>query len=127
MGAETDNTSEFNMAVSFLYTLRTLLNMCADSSASLNYHTWFHVLLAIRREISDDMTSEQFKKANEFKESLAPIVQNLTTKMNKGMYVGIPSELYDGLDSFEIFLREIISRKGYKGRMLSSAGKALKA
>lgn len=117
-------TSEFNMAVSFLNTLRTLLNLADDSAINLNIYNWFHVLLSLRRELCDEMNDEQIKKSNKFRDDLAEKVNMwTTTRNNKGL---VTQQLYNSLDEFELFLRKIITEKGYKNRMLDSPSKALR-
>ena len=108
--------SEFNFALSFLNRLNTWFYAASEAAINLDPFNWFHALMIIRRELSDDMKGEEMKRADEYKNS---INQMLPRAMQKIQFAGskeISSELYDQLDSFEIFLRGIVKSAGYKSK-----------
>lgn len=116
-----DEQSAFNMHVAFLQRLRALLDNCAETSAQLNYEEWFYTLVALRREIYDDMDEAAQTKANEFKTKLTAIV----ARYSAGNARATPTAIYDELDRFELFLRGAISKKGYKIKTKAKAEDSL--
>jgi len=118
--------SEFNMAVAFLNRLNYLLYSCNEASMNLDAYAWFTTLLRIRMELIDDMQPEEKKEANKHIDSLAQKVMNQSKVMNKTGRNDIPWDLYREIDNFEIFLREVCKKAGYKSRFQDEAGKALR-
>lgn len=119
-----DDTSEFNMGLAYLETLRFILNSADRAAMSLNPHGWFHCLIALRRELSDDMKPEQLVQSNNYMSIISKYLPAFSTSQARGVRNMAP-ELYMKLDEFEIFLRRIMKAKGYKTRYQESPGLSL--
>ena len=89
---------------------------------SLDAFGWFHALLTIRRELSDDMKEDEMKESNTFMDTINVELAKLS-KINKSNY--IPQPLYKELDSFEIFLRRIVKSAGYKTKFKDDPAAAI--
>lgn len=114
---EAREQSEFNYAVSFLNRLNMWFYVASEAAMNLNPHSWFHSLLAIRRELSDDMKKEEVNKANDYKNKINGMLPQV---MRMAQFTGvteIPAQLYELLDGFEIFLREVVKKAGYKTKV----------
>lgn len=126
MADDIEQISEFNMGLAFLYTLRNLLNTCLDSSSRGDSYNWYYSLLALNRELYDDMTEAQQETSTSYKETLhSPVMQATANFNGTGVWI-ITQELYNSLEQFELFLRQIMAKKGYKAKMQASAAKALR-
>ena len=106
--------SEFNFAFSFLNRLNLQFYLAMDAAQNLNGFAWFHALLNIRRELSDDMKAGEMEIANKYMDDINNALSLLSKRKKPGDT--IPTELYKKLDSFEIFLRGIVKAAGYKSK-----------
>ena len=95
------------------------------ASINLDPHTWFHVLQAIFRELSTEMTeekrNEKIKEANAINTKLS---KYLAMKNSRG-YAELNNDLYQDLHKYEIFLREILDNAGLQTKRLDDATRAL--
>ena len=114
--------SEFNDALGFLNRLNGLFHSANLASIELNSHFWFNILMALYRELSSEMKPEELKLWNTKRQE---INNKLNQKYNQRIK-GIPSELYNELDKFEIFLRDVYTKSGLKNRLADDAMKALR-
>lgn len=119
--------SEFNFALEFLKTIRVLLNICVESSAQMDLERWYKTLLALRRELYDDMSDKRKEEINEMQKQIHPQIQLHIRQRNTGRLKVIPLDIYTKLDKFELTLRKVIKEKGYKGRMMAGAEESLMA
>jgi len=115
--AEARDQSEFNYAVSFLNRLNMWFYIANEAAMTLNPFNWFHALLAIRRELSDDMTKEEIKKSGEYKTKINEMLPRVIRQKEFTGNNEIPGELYEELDHFEIFLRNVVKKAGYKTKL----------
>jgi len=109
--------SEFNYAIEWLKRLDEGFSVAFYAAMGLDAFTWYHSLIGIRRMLSDDMKKEEREKANEFKLKINNV---LPQAMRQNMFNGsnqIPGELYELLDGFEIYLRDIVKKSGYKTKV----------
>ena len=118
--------SEFNMAVGFLNRLNTLLYFCNEYSIELDSHKWFHFLSVLLRELSTEMTEDEYKKGNGFRRDLNEMVnQNIKKNLQHGTNQ-IPQDTYEKLHNFEVFLRNVLKDSGLLTKMKEDAASALK-
>jgi len=116
--AEHREQSEFNYAVSFLNRINFLFWECGNCSREMNAHGWFSALATIRREMSDDMSDTELIASNVFMNDInAKVNQPRPRNQALSGMQEISSDLYNNLDSFEIFLRKIIKKAGYKTKV----------
>ena len=113
--------SEFNSSISTLNRINYLFFMCNEYSSQLDVYNWFHHLLIIRRELFEDMKPEQKREINNIKNELSKIINN--NLQNKNYH--IDPQLYDKIDKFELFLREIFDSSGMRIKRSEDARFAL--
>ena len=106
-----EDKSEFNYAVSFLNRVNGWLCIAGEMAYDCNPVGWFHALLVVLREISDDMKDDVLKS---FEDDRKKINQMITTDNKQNIKNIINQDLYDELHSFEIKLRCEIKKAGYK-------------
>ena len=120
--------SEFNMAVSYLNRLNTLLQICDESSMSLNYYSWLHSLQALKRELTTEMQAKEFLDITQLANETANLVNqdlNNTTKNKRSMFTKSPI-IYQKLDELETKLRRVLKDSGLQMKMQEEASKALR-
>jgi hypothetical protein len=118
--------SEFNYAVSFLNRINVLFYTCDDAAMRLKSSDWFHSLLALRRELSDDMTEKELTKSNKYRDDLHPMIALNSRNSALSGTEDIDQELYTKLDEFELFLRKVLRRAGYKTKFSDDPSRALR-
>lgn len=118
-----DDTSEFNMGLAYLETLRFLLNAADRAAISLNPHGWLHALMALSRELSDDLNELQQKEDKQLRANVMRFLPYYGVQ-HRGQIV-ISQQLYDALERYETFLRKVMKAKGYKTRYQESPGLSL--
>lgn len=123
---ESQDKAEFNMAVSYLNRLNTLLTACDQSSISLDIYTWFHSLLALIRELSTWMTQDQATAFENVIKRVNPQVSQAYSKINRTGKVEITNELYMDLHHMELELRTIANKAGLLMKMADSALDAMR-
>lgn len=111
------------MALEFLRSMRFLLNVCNQSSTEGNVQNWYSALLALRREISDDMNPKQLAETK----NMIDLMHSEVMKITRMGSSSIPESTYWKLDNLEIYLRRIIADTGYKTRKSLDPGQALRA
>jgi hypothetical protein len=108
--------SEFNMAVSYLNRLNSLLTICDISSMELQVYNWYHSLYTLFREISTELKKEEIEKYkvrfNEMSNDVNQWLNNSQRGINK-----IEPELYNKLSEMEIDLRTILKESGLQNKM----------
>jgi hypothetical protein len=118
--------AEFNMAVSFLNRLNALFYMADEAAINLNAYLWFHTLMALYRELSQDAKDTEIQNLINIKKSISPLLSSNIEHQKKMGAVEINSELYDKLHDFEIQLRQILKSSGLLMKMKEDASHALK-
>jgi hypothetical protein len=117
--------SEFNMAVSYLNRLNALLYTADEAAMSLDVYTWFHSLMALYRELSTEMKTEEIKKFEEKIGLLEPKITVSLAEAERGRG-DIEHDVYKTLHQFEMDLRHILKSSGLQMKMQEDAMKALK-
>lgn len=118
--------SEFNMAISYLNRLNSLFYEADEAAISLDAHRWFHVLMAIFRELVTELKPDE--KTNLLKKSESineEIVKNSRMMTKKGINA-ISPPLYKELNDFEIKLREVLNEAGLLKKTMDDASAALR-
>lgn len=124
MGEDRDQSS-FNMAVSYLNRLNILFMMADDAAMFSDSYGWFHALMAIRRELSTEMKPDELEHFSKEKTRLNELLaKNANQNARTGRGDIIP-ELYDGLDDFEMRLRDVLKAAGLQTKMMNDPRKAL--
>lgn len=123
--AEDGPTSEFNMAVSYLNRLNSLLAYANVSSIETDGHGWYHALMALFRELSPHLKKEEYDIWTANMINLNRQVSMGLKRQNSGE-TGINGQLYMDLHKFHIFLMGVLQRSGLLNRMMEDAAQALK-
>lgn len=118
--------SEFNMAVSYLNRLNALFYAADESAMSLDAGTWFHVLMALERELSTEMSPDELQDFAKQRTSLNQQLQRQNAQNARTGRAEIPPELYEGLHTYELQLRTILRSAGLQTKIVDDAMKALK-
>ena len=109
--------SDFNDAIGTVGRMNGLLYVCDQTSGDLDVHSWyFKGLLPFSRELSDDMKDKEKEKVKEFKEIIDPELNIFMKNANRGKQE-VPCKLYNLLNDFENFLRDVWRKAGYKTKM----------
>ncbi len=116
-GTELRDKSEFNMSISYLNRLNSLLLAADDSSIKMDINTWFNILIALFRELSTEMKPEEIEYYNKEIAEINPILSMTVSKLQKGLNRGIDSQLYMKLSNFEIKLRMVLKDSGMQMKM----------
>ena len=106
--------SEFNFAIDFLNRLNTWLYAASEAAINLDPFNWFHALMVIRRELFSDMGKEEKILCEQYKEKIHSMLPRALQKIQFGGSKEISNELYKELDGLEIFLRDVLTKSGYK-------------
>lgn len=111
------NTSEFNMSVSYLNRLNQWFYLAGESSLRLDSFNWFHAQMLIFRELSTEMKPDIItSKRNEISELNNAVVENQKFCSNSRR-ITIPQELWFKLFDFELFLRKVCKDSGLQIKM----------
>ena len=112
-----DYTPEFNYGLAQAMTIRYYLTQANECARFLDVFGWFHNLLVISRELSDDMNDEQRTATKKFTDELAPDVEQFIGKQNaSGGTQRTPFSLIMRLSNYECWLRQLSKDLGYKGK-----------
>lgn len=122
MADSTGETSEFNYAISFLNVLLQLEIKCYEARNYNDIFGWYNALVDMNSHLYSDMSDKEKVKVEAYRLDTYPSVQR---NINKRKY-GTDFSLYNSLYEWEIFLKEIIKTKGYRGKM-KNAMRALEA
>jgi len=106
-----EDKSEFNYAISFLNRINGWLCISGEEAFNCNAVGWFHALLVVLREISDDVKPENLAI---FEIDRKAINARMNSENTRNVKNTISTELYDLLHDFEIKLRIEIKKAGYK-------------
>lgn len=117
--------SEYNMAFSYLNRLNSLFYYANAMAMELNAHGWFHILLALYRELSPYLKPEELEKKDKTITAINSLIAKNNKRMSRTGTQEISSELYKELHSFELFIREVLRRTGLQMRMENDPSKAL--
>lgn len=117
--------NEFNMAISYLNRLNSILYSLDNAALELDAHAWYHNLRVLFRELSTEMKDDEIALWNQKGEQLnqAVIKQMNTNQRNQRIEIG--QELYAELNTYELFLRRILKESGLQGKMKMDPRKAL--
>lgn len=118
--------AEFNMAVSYLNRLNTLLTACDQASISLDIYAWFHSLMALFRELARWMSPEEITQLTTKIKKLHPNIQAVINKASKTGRLELPPDLYMDMHELEIELRNVLKKSGLDMKMADDAMDALK-
>src|SRR3990167_142188 len=103
--------SEFNMAVSYLNRLNTIIYFCNQAALDLDMYRWFHCLLTLSRELSTEFKAKDNEQEKKYKEELEPLISNYAVNRKSS------KNIYDKLHDFEKFLRGILKASGLQNKM----------
>lgn len=103
--------SEFNMAVSYLNRLNSLLYAANEAALNLNPHYWFHILMTLYRELHNSMEKDEPEKGQQKLNEIKPLIDDWIRNERTGK-TQVSNELYMRLHNFEIFLRKIMKNSG---------------
>lgn len=109
--------SEFNMAVSYLNRLNQWFYLGGEARLKLDSFNWFHALVLIFSELSTEMTGEEIQKQNKVIMELNRDVVVNTQYCANTKQISIPSELWEKLHKFELFLRKVMKESGLQTKM----------
>lgn len=124
--ADDNLTSEFNMAVSYLNRLNSLFYACDESAISLDIYTWYHVLMALYRELSTDMDKETMDIIwGKIKEVNQDVDRYMRKRNTNGM-ARVDPKLHHSLHEIEIMLRKVLDDAGLQNKKTTDAMRALK-
>jgi|WetSurMetagenome_2_1015567.scaffolds.fasta_scaffold578176_2 hypothetical protein len=113
MADDTGEGSEFNYAVNFLKVLLGLEINCYEGRNNKDANAWFDGLVNMNSHLYPDMTPEEDKKTDNYMKETQPYVQQW---LRNSKY-GISTELYNSLYEWERYLKAIIKRMKYRGKM----------
>lgn len=122
---EVKEKAEFNMAVSYLNRLNSLFYAADEAAIHLDIYSWFHVLTAIYREISTEMTDPEIKICDAEIGDMNNIVMKQIQNMQRMGRNQIDSASYMKLHNFEMKMRNIMKRSGLQMKSMSDASKSL--
>ena len=123
---ELRDKAEFNMAVSYLNRINTLLMACDEASIRLDIYMWFHSLLATMRELSTWMKDPEVKKFKDKINKINPMIKNVYDNNARIGRMEIKPDLYMELHEMELELREIANKSGLLMKMADDAFNALR-
>ena len=119
-------TSEFNMAVSWLNRLNYYFYICDDASQNLDLHGWFQSLMILNRELCTEMKEAEEAEQTSKARALFKQINNQLQYQQRTGKKGIPPELYWQLHEYETFLRKVMDKSGLLKRVTEDAMKALR-
>lgn len=117
--------SEFNMAVSYLNRLNGLFYAADEAAVSLDVHSWYHILMALTRELSTEMNEKEGDKIDKQIKLIHPLIQ---TNMRNNSRTGrkeVEEELYHNLHQLEILVRGVLKSAGLQNKMMKDPRMAL--
>ena len=117
--------SEFNMAFSYLNRLNELIYYANYGSRELDAHTWYHALLAWKREISTETNEKEAEQINAIISKLNILVEQNQKNVNKLGRKTINNQTYWLLDMLDTKLRDIMKRSGLLMKTRENPRKAL--
>lgn len=123
---EQRDKAEFNMAVSYLNRINTLLMACDEASIKLDIYLWFHSLLAAMRELSTWMKAGEIQKFNDKIAEINPMIKKAYDFSNRTGRMEIKPELYMELHQLELDLRQVANKSGLLMKMAEDAYDALR-
>lgn len=123
--AEVREKAEFNMAVSYLNRLNSLFYAADEAAIRLDIYSWFHVLIAIYREISTEMKEEEREICNQEVQDLNDLVMKQCQNFQRTQKIQIDSVVYMKLHNFELKMRSVMKDSGLQMKTMSDASRAL--
>ena len=122
---EVREKAEFNMAVSYLNRLNSLFYAADEAAIHLDIYSWFHVLVAIYREISTEMTEPEQAACNLEITAMNNMVMKQVQNFQRSGKNQIDNSAYMMLHNFELKMRTIMKKSGLQMKSMSDASKAL--
>lgn len=113
----TRDQNEFNMAVSYLDRLNSLLNLCNAASTNYDACLWFKALLALHRELSTEMKEEEINEWENIRNKINELLNKQQRQYIRTHRSELSAELYTMLDKTERKLRIIMKESGLQARM----------
>lgn len=101
--------TEFNSNKATLIRIDSALRAASDCSVTDDFHNWFKALMVLRREAFPKMDETQQKKSTAW---YRKIEKNLAILHRSGQQDYYNTKIDNDLDEFELFLREIMDKKG---------------
>lgn len=114
---EVKEKAEFNMAVSSLNRINSLLIVADTRSIEIDVYGWFHALLALFRELSSWMTPAEIAQYKSFINRINPQIANHVARATRSGRREVDSTLYMQLQDFEIDLRTLAKKSGLLMKM----------
>lgn len=109
--------SEFNNSVGYINRINTLFWVADETSTNLDINTWYHILLALFRELSTEMKDEEIEETTrKFEKINEELQKHLKESQRKGV-ASIPPTLYLSLHTTEMKLRRIGKESGLQQKM----------
>jgi len=122
---EVREKAEFNMAVSYLNRLNSLFYAADEAAIRLDIYSWFHVLIAIFREISTEMQVPERDICNQEIQDLNTMVMQQCQNFQRTQKIQIDSGVYMKLHGFELKMRNVMKESGLQMKTMSDASKSL--
>jgi len=119
------DSSEFNMAVSYLNRLNTLFYICDEASMNHEPFTWINTLMTLFRELSTEMEEKELEDKKIVSKKLFYDVNKYIESINATGRKEITPDLYWELHEFENFLRKVLKESGLQMKMKSDPRFAL--
>jgi hypothetical protein len=122
---EVREKAEFNMAVSYLNRLNSLFYAADEAAIRLDIYSWFHILIAIYREISTEMIEPERKICDDEIQEMNIMVMKQIQNFQRTQKMQIDSGVYMKLHGFELKMRNVMKESGLQMKSMSDASKAL--
>lgn len=117
--------SEFNMDISYLNRLNTLLYAANEAAINLDMNSWFYILQALHRELSSEMKEEELIIWGNGQTGKIGEINDMLLKHGGNIRQGVSKSLYSKLHDFEIFLRRVLKKAGLQGKKKDDPRQAL--
>lgn len=106
--------SEFNQGLSFLNRMNAWYYVLGQSKINRDSSLWFDTLATIFTELSDDMNEVEIGECIRLLNETNTVIAE--TQNNASADDAIPGKLYYKLLTWEMYLRKVFNRLGYKTR-----------
>ena len=96
-----------------------------DSRLKLQVHDWYHTLMAIGEDLSDEMDDQDLQDELDIQQKIKPEYDKWVAMSQKGTTY-VSETLYKSLDQYGRLLRKIMKKRGLKMKYADDASKALR-
>lgn len=118
--------SEFNYAISFLNRLNVNFYQLAEAKQNLDIYAWCNTLVTLFCEMSDDIDKKDMSAQKEKLKQIYSKVNQEVHNFNSFGKLEVSPKIYWELINFELYLRDVIKKAGYKSKYKDKAGEALR-